>query len=136
MEDSGSHELAYVREQLSMAWKGLRAVQKNAKEHMETHMTQLADHYAEKRDSTRVIEVKKIHTSERTRRTAAKHKWYLKERHGMIRNLLVPDYRLQYILSIMGVIAFTIMVHQLMAEEGRYCQPILIASGAWGISTV
>ena len=98
-------------------------------------MITLADHYAEKRDTNRVIEVKKIPQSERTRRTAAKHKWYLKERHGMIRNL-VPGDQIQDILAIIGVLSFTIMMQQLMAEECNYAQPIVVAAGAWGIFTV
>ena len=70
----------------------------------------LAEHYAEKRDTTKVIKVKKIHISELTHRTAVRHTFYLKERHGMIRNLLVPDYRIQDILAIIKVLVFTIMI--------------------------
>ena len=65
-----------------------------------------------------------------------KDKYFEKKRYGMIRNLLVPDYRIQDILSIIRVIAFTIMIQLLLADEGNYCQPILIASGACGIFTV
>ena len=85
-------------------------------------MEKLADHFAEKRNTTRAIEVKKISTSERTRSAAAKHKWYLKERHGMIRNLLIPDYCIHEILSIIGILAFTLFIQQLMAPTGKYSQ--------------
>ena len=73
-------------------------------------MEKLADYFSDKRDTTRVIELKKISTLERTRNTAAKHKWYLKERHGMIRNLLIPDYCIHDILAIIGVLAFTLLM--------------------------
>ena len=54
----------------------------------------------------------------------------------MIRNLLVPDYHIQDILAIIGVLSFTIMIQQLMAEERNYAQSIVVAAGAWGIFTV
>ena len=73
-------------------------------------MEKLTEHFAERRQTTRTIELKKITTSERTRTTAAKHKWYLKERHGMIRNLLIPDYKIHNILAIISVIAFTLLI--------------------------
>ena len=54
----------------------------------------------------------------------------------MIRNVLVPDYQIQDILAILGVLSFTILMQQLLAEECNYAQPIIVAAGAWGIFTV
>ena len=136
MEDEGSVQIIYVQLQLKKAWAGLRQIQRQSIKIRESHMEKLADHFAEKRNTTRAIEVKKISTSERTRSTAAKHKWYLKERHGMIRNLLIPDYCIHEILSIIGILAFTLFIQQLMAPTGKYSQSMVVATGAWGIFTV
>ena len=73
-------------------------------------MEKMAEHFAEKRHTTRVIELNKLTTYERTHNTAAKHKCYLKDRHGMIRNLLIPDYKIHNILAIIGVISFTLLI--------------------------
>ena len=51
---------------------------------------------------------------EEIRKTLAKHKWYLKERTGMIRNLLVPDYLLHQTLAIIGILAWTGLMGVLM----------------------
>lgn len=48
---------------------------------------------------TQIVEVKNRQT-EKARNTAVKYKWYLSERHGMILNLLVPDYELHHILAV------------------------------------
>jgi len=120
MEDEGSVQITYVQLQLKKAWAGLRQIQRQSIKIRESHMEKLADHFAEKRNTTRAIEVKKISTSERTRRRAAKHTWYLKERHGMIRNLLIPDYRIHEILSIIGTLAFTLLIKHLLAPPGKY----------------
>ena len=60
----------------------------------------LADHHAGIRNTT---EVKRMLQSENTRNTAARHKWYLVERHGMINNLLVPDHRLNKFLPVLSL---------------------------------
>ena len=110
VEDTGAMEVDYVESSLKTAWKALRLVQANARAHRATHMEQLAEHFALHRDTSRIVEMKKITTSETVRQTAAKHKWYLKERHRMIRNLLIPDYCIHYILAIIGVLVFTLLI--------------------------
>ena len=87
-------DIQYIKDNLTQAWQTLRSVQTKAIKTREAHIDSLAEHFAVKRNTTRIVEVNKIKTSKRTRATAAKHKWYLKDRHGMIRNLLIPDYRL------------------------------------------
>ena len=136
IEDSMMRDVQYIKDNLSKAWQTLRSVQIKAVQTREAHIDSLAEHFAAKRNTTRIVEVKKIRTSERTRATAAKHKWYLKDRHGMIRNLLIPDYRLQDILSIIGALAFTLMIFQLLSAEEDYNQTLIIATGAWGTFTV
>ena len=79
--------------------------------------------------------MEKIKNSE-PRATAAKHKWYLKDRHGMIRNLLIPDYRLHDILSIIGALAFILLILQLLSPEEEYKPSSIITSGVWVIFTV
>ena len=49
---------------------------------------------------------------------------------------LLPDYRLQDILSIIGALAFTLMIFQLLSAEEDYNQTLIIATGAWGTFTV
>ena len=114
----------------------LRKVQRSAAEHRDAHIAALAEYFATTRNTSRCIEVKKIKTSERTRATAAKHKWYLKDRHGMIRNLLIPDYRLHEIISIIGVLAFTLLIFQLLTHKETHSPSLIILSGAWGLFTV
>ena len=75
-------------------------------------MEVLADHFAKNRNSNRTKEMKNIKQSEQTRLVLAKHKWYLKERHGMIRILLVPDFQINEIISVVGMLAITtLMIH-------------------------
>lgn len=107
-----------------------------AMQHRKSHMETLAEHFAVKQETKQVIEVIKIKTSERTRATAAKHKWYLKERHGMIQNLIIPDYRVHNILAIIGAMAFTLLILQLLTGDGIYTPELVIATGFWGIFTV
>ena len=114
----------------------MRLAQKTAAHNRDSHMVALAENFAVKRETTRVIEVKKIKSSESICTTTAKHKWYLKERHGMIRNLLIPDYRLHNILAIIGTLSFTLLILRLLLEEVQYTPAIVIATGAWGIFTV
>ena len=94
IEDTGTDCKDYIKGRLKEAWNELRKVQENSKDKREEHMKVLAEHYAERRNTTKVIEINKILTYENIRKTAAKHKWYLKERNGMIRTLLVPDYKI------------------------------------------
>ena len=48
--------------------------------------------------------MRQIKKTEEARTTAAKYKWYLKERYGTIRTLLVQDFRLHQILAILGAL--------------------------------
>ena len=73
-------------------------------------MEALAEHHAIHRNTTRTIEIRKIQQAEHTRQLAAKHKWYLKDHHGMIRRLLVPDYFHDEILSTFGMLAITALM--------------------------
>ena len=54
----------------------------------------------------------------------------------MIRNLLIPDYKIHNILAIIGVIAFTLLIQQLLMDEDTYSPEIVVVTGAWGIFTV
>ena len=60
-----------------------------AQTNRDSHLDTLAEYYAEKRDTTKANEVKKIKHTEAIQRVSAKYKYYLKERHGMIRTLMV-----------------------------------------------
>ena len=63
---------------LSQAWKELRIVEKKALSLREDHLNKLAEFYAQTRQSTKEIELKKLQHIERVKRIAAKHKWFLK----------------------------------------------------------
>ena len=73
-------------------------------------MEVLADHYATRRNTSRGIEIAKIRQSESIRKVSAKHKWYLKDRYGMIKSLLVPDYYSTNISSVIGMLAITTLM--------------------------
>ena len=71
-----------------------------AQTNRDSHLDALAEYYAEKRDTTKANEVKKIKHTEAIQRVSAKHTYYLKERHGMIRTLMVPDFKVYQLLSV------------------------------------
>ena len=51
----------------------------------------------------------------------------------MIRNLLLPDYRIHEILSIIGALAFPLLILQLLTTEEKNVPSLIILTGAWGI---
>lgn len=128
--------MEYAEIQLTAAWLGLRQTQRQVHKRRESYMEKLMDHFAEKRETTRVIEVTNICTSERTCNTAAKHKWYLKECLGMIRTLLIPDYKIHDILAIIRFWALTLLIQHFTATEEVYTPSLVIVIGTWGIFTV
>ena len=100
-------------------------------------MTAMADHYAERRNTRRAIEIEKITKYEAIRRTAAKHKWYLKERNGMIRTLPVPDYKIYQILAIIGILAWTALMGSLCDNKDKTLMDAhFIFMVVWGAFTV
>ena len=127
----------YVKEQLSLAWKALRKVQRQSKDKREAHLEDLAEHYASRRQTTKENEIKKLKHTEEIRKTAAKHKWYLKERHGMIRTLLVQDYRVHQILSILGALALTVLLGAFSTGGiGFSNDAMLVRALPWSVFTV
>ena len=70
----------------------MEAVKRQAAVYRDEHMKKLAEFYAEKRETTKRVELDKMCHIEKVKRAAAKYKWYFKERHGMIRRLLVADF--------------------------------------------
>ena len=78
IEDNGCQHKKYIQRNLSEAWQQLRAVQKNSKHIREVHMKELADHFAIRRKTSRIQELKNIRQSERTRKIAAKTQMVLK----------------------------------------------------------
>ena len=137
IRDAGCNDKPYIKAQLSEAWTALHQVQRRSKNIRQTHMKVLADHYAEKRNTVKAIYVKKINHLEVVRGVAAKHKWYLKDRHGMIRNLLVPDYQIHQILAIFGVLAWKIIIVTFSGgHESVMVDAIIIMTVTWGAFTV
>ena len=112
------------------------ASSKKTAQNRDSHMAVLAEHFVAKRETIRVIEVKKIKSSGRTCTTTDKHKWYMKDHHDMIRNLLIHDYRVYNILNIIGTLSFTLLIFHLLLDEAQYKSAIAIATEAWGICTV
>ena len=54
----------------------------------------------------------------------------------MIRNLLIPNYRINKILAIIGTFAFTLLIIQLTTEEENHSLAMITVPGVWGIFTV
>ena len=130
-------EVDQVTQHLAKAWKTLKAVQRHAVLFREEHMAQLAEHYAARRETTKQVELDKMYHIEKVKRAAAKHKWYFKERHGMIRSLLVPDFHHNNIAPIFGILAFTFLLQATMSDRvwNSYpYQPVILA-GLWGFQT-
>ena len=82
------------------------------------------------------MEVNNIRQVERTHKISAKHRWYLIKRHGIIHNLLVPDFMVYEIVSIIGLLAFTTLVQTLMVNSKQYELSLVVLSGVWGINIV
>ena len=135
--DTCSECKQYIKKTLEGVWKALWLVQRNLKDRRESHMQVLAERYAERRDTTRAIEIKKMKQYEDVRRTAAKPKWYLKGRNGMIRTLLVPDYSLHQILAIIGTLAcIALMGSFCINSRNKLHDKILMLIVAWGVFIV
>ena len=137
IKDSGLDDKTYVTKQLSDARKARRKVQRQFKDKREAHLEELAEHYASNRQTTKQTEIKKIKQSKEIRTTSAKHKWYLKERYGMIRTLLVQDYRLHQILSVLGVLPLSAMLGR-FTKGGNVVRSndILVRDLSWSVFTV
>ena len=95
---------------MALAWKELRGVQKSSKDRREEHLIKLVEQCAEQRDTLKEVEIKKIHSCEKVRDTITRHKYYLKNRYGMIRSLMVQDYNVHKILAVIGVLALTTLL--------------------------
>ena len=126
IKDNGMEDKTYVTEQLSLVLKALRKVQRQSKDKREAHLEELAEYFASNRQTTKQIEINKIKQSEKIRTTAAKHKWYLKERHGMIRTLLVQEYRLHQIISILGVLDLIAMMEAFSQGEFGFNNNVML----------
>ena len=81
-----------VRKCLNEAWAELKQIQKRHLEHREEHMAKLAEFYAGQRDTTAAQEIKKLIHIEGVKRIATKHRWYLKGKKGMLKQLLVQNF--------------------------------------------
>ena len=130
-------EVETVTHHLATAWKYLKVVQRQAALFREDRMVQLVEHFAEKRETTKQVELDKMYHIEKVKRAAAKHKWYFKERHGMIRSLLVPDFHHNNIAPIFGILAFTFLLQATMSDRiwnSHPYQPMVLA-GLWGFQT-
>ena len=110
IKDDGCNTRKYIRQELTQVWSPLRKTQQAAKKIRTNHLEVLAAHYANTRNSTRIQEMTKLKHSEQIRSSSTKHKWYLREWHGTIRSILVPDYRIQKISSVVGMIAMTTLM--------------------------
>ena len=70
----------------------MKAVKRQAAVYRYERMEKLAEFYAEKRETTKQVDLDKMCHIKKVKRTAEKQKWYFKERYGMIRSLLVTDF--------------------------------------------
>ena len=70
---STSNSLRYIKIKFQRAKKDLHAIQQKAKEYREQHLHQLAEHYAEIRNSTKEQELKQIIRNEKLQAMALKH---------------------------------------------------------------
>ena len=108
--DTGVNDKLYIQNNLSQAWQALRKVQQQAKQKRNKHLDVLAEHLAHHRNTKREQELKKIIPAETNRRVSAKHKWYLTSRHGMIRNLLVPEFIVHNMIPVVDMLALTALL--------------------------
>ena len=61
LEDLGLNSKEYIVGQLTNAWKNLRRVQQKSESLREDHLEEMAEHYALKRDTSKEVELKKLH---------------------------------------------------------------------------
>ena len=64
--------------------------------------------------------MKKIQSCKKVRDTADRHRYYLKNRHSMIRILMVQEYKAHHILAVIGTLTLTTLliprIHNLETE--------------------
>ena len=137
IRDSGSKSKKYIQTKLNMAWKELRQVQKKACLLREDHLAKLAEYYAEKRRTDKETELRKLIHIEQVQKTSAKHKYFLKPRHGMLRNLLVHDFKEGVITPVLGCICFVLMLACSLEgyASNQQFNGLYLISVAWGIFT-
>ena len=137
IRDSGSKSKKYIQTKLNKAWKELRQVQKKACLLREDHLAKLAEYYAEKRRTDEEIELRKLIHIEQVQKTSAKHKYFLKPRHGMLRNLLVHDFKEGVITPVLGCICFVLMLACSLEgyASNQQFNGLYLISVAWGIFT-
>ena len=82
-----------------------------------------------------MIEIQTITNSEKDRDTSAKHKWYLKHRHGMIRSLLVQDYQVHQIMVMFSMLTWTTLVGEQYITSYQYTLDLIILAVVWGAFT-
>ena len=88
---STSNSKAYICHKYQSAKSNLKKIQQKAKEHQESHLHKLAEHYASTQNSTKATELKQIIRNEKIRNIAKKHRWYfMGNNHGNVPYLLVP----------------------------------------------
>ena len=100
-------------------------------------MEKLVEFYAEKRETTKQVDLDKMCHIEKVKRAAAKHKWYFKERHGMIRSLLVTDFQLDNVVLIFGILVFNFLLQATMCDRLWKFHPYqsVILAGLWDFQT-
>ena len=54
---------------------------------------------------------------ERVKKDAAKYNWYLSERYGMIRSLLVPDFKVSDMVPVFGMLVFTFLLQATLCNK-------------------
>ena len=117
VDDNRDNNREFIKGKLLLAWKALRQVQMKSIQFRDEHLAELAQHYALQRNPSKEIEIQNIGHVEKVIRTSKKQKWYLKERHGMIRTFLVPDFQVHHILAIFGALVWTVLM-QAMVNYG------------------
>ena len=95
-------------------------------------MSFLAEHYTEKRNTTKTTEVNKIQYTEEIRRTLTRHTYYLKEKHGMIRAPTVPDHRVHQVLALFGVLAWIALMGAFGERQNRVVECALLVGAVSG----
>ena len=123
---------------LKEAWKDLREVQKSAVKRREEHLEALADFYADRRNTTRAVEVKKLNHIERVKKVAAKHRCCFKKSAGMIRNLLVPIYAVEHMTPIFCSLIMMVFLGSLFSVhtlDWRVQNSFLILVALWCTGT-
>lgn len=91
IQDTGSHNLQYIKKNLAQAWKDKKALLAHTAELRKELFDKLAAYHAEKKNTKQASIIKQLKNAEKSRNKHRKINWYFKpQQRGSINTIFVP----------------------------------------------